>query len=69
MIDEETYQRQLRSKQGRRKIRQKGTGDDFALAVGIHIGNGRFMYRIIEGELKGQIIWEGQVEIKSKGVK
>ncbi len=69
MIDEETYQRQLRSKQGRRKIRQKGTGDDFALAVGIHIGNGRFMYRIIEGERKGQILWEGQVEIKSKGVK
>ena len=69
MIDEETYQRQLRSKQGRRKIRQKGTGDDFALAVGIHIGNGRFMYKILEGERKGQILWEGQVEIKSKGVK
>ncbi len=69
MIDEETYQRQQQAKQGRRKIRQKGSNDDFALAIGTNIGNGRFMYTFIEGKRKGQILWEEQVEIKSKGVK
>ncbi len=69
MIDEETYRRQQQAKQGRRKIRQKGTNDDFALAVGININNGRFMYTFIEGERKGQILWEEQVEIKTKEMK
>ncbi len=69
MIDEETYQRQQQAKQGRRKIRQKGSNDDFALAIGTHIGNGRFMYTFMEGEHKGQILWEEQVEFKSKGRK
>lgn len=69
MIDEETYRRQQQAKQGRRKIRQKGTNDDFALAIGTHIGNGRFMYTFIEGERKGQVLWEEQVEFKSKGAK
>lgn len=69
MIDEETYRRQQQAKQGRRKIRQKGTNDDFAFAIGVHIGNGRFMYTFIEGERKGQILWEEQVEIKTKGMK
>lgn len=68
MIDEETYRRQQQAKQGRRKIRQKGTNDDFALAVGTSIG-GRFMYTFLEGERKGQILWEEQVEIKPKGRK
>ena len=68
-IDEETYRRQQQAKQGRRKIRQKGTNDDFALAVGININNGRFMYTFIEGERKGQILWEEQVEIKTKEMK
>lgn len=56
MIDEETYKQQMRAKQGKRKIRQN------------HIGNGRFMYKFIEGERKEQILWEEQVEIKPKGV-
>lgn len=66
MIDEETYRRQQQAKQGRRKIRQKGTNDDFALAVGTNI-NGRFMYTFLEGERKGQILWEEQVEFEPKG--
>ncbi len=69
MIDEETYRRQQQAKQGRRKIRQKGTNDDFTLAVGTHINNGRFMYAFLEGERKGQILWEEQVEFKPKGIK
>ncbi len=69
MIDEETYKQQMRAKQGKRKIRQKGSNDDFALAKATHIGNGRFMYKFIEGERKEQILWEEQVEFKSKGVK
>ncbi len=68
MIDEETYRRQQQAKQGRRKIRQKGTNDDFALAVGTNIG-GRFMYTFLEGERKGEILWEEQVEFKPKGRK
>ncbi len=69
MIDEETYQRQQQAKQGRLKIRQKGSNDDFALAKATHIGNSRFMYTFIEGKRRGQILWEEQVEIKPKGVK
>lgn len=69
MIDEETYRRQQQAKQGRRKIRQKGTNDDFALALGTNIGSGRFMYTFLEGERKGQILWEEQVEFKPKGRK
>ena len=38
MIDEETYKQQMRAKQGKRKIRQKGSNDDFALAKATHIG-------------------------------
>lgn len=68
MIDEETYKRQLRAKQGKRKLRLKGSKDDFILAVGTNIG-GRFMYTFLEGERKGQILWEEQVEIKTKGRK
>lgn len=68
MIDEETYRRQQQAKQGRHKIRQKGTSDVFALAVGINI-NGRFMYTFLEGERKRRILWEEQVEFKSKGRK
>lgn len=66
MIDEETYLRQMRTKQGKRKIRQKGSNDDFTLALGINIG-GRFMYTFLEGERKGQVLWEEQVEFKPKG--
>ncbi len=67
MIDEETYKQRMRAKQGKRKIRRKGSNDDFALAIGTNINNGRFMYTFIEGERKGQILWEEQVEIKTKG--
>lgn len=66
MIDEETYRRQMQAKQGKRKIRQKGSNDDFALALGTLIGAGRFMYTFLEGERKGQILWEEQVEFKPK---
>lgn len=69
MIDEETYQRQMQAKQGKRKIRLKGSKDDFALALGTLIGSGRFMYTFLEGERKGQILWEEQVEFKPKGRK
>lgn len=69
MIDEETYRRQMQAKQGKRKIRQKGSNDDFALALGTLIGSGRFMYAFLEGERKGQILWEEQVEFKVKGRK
>lgn len=67
MIDEETYRRKMRAKQGKRKIRRMGTDDDFALAMGTNIGNGRFMYTFIDGERKGQVLWEEQVEFKPKG--
>lgn len=68
MIDEETYRRQQQAKQGRRKIRQKGSQDSFMFAVGVKVG-GRFMYTFLEGERKGQILWEEQVEFKPKGIK
>lgn len=66
MIDEKTYQRQLQAKQGKRKIRRKGTDDDFTLAMGTHIGGGRFMFTFLDGPHRGQIIWEEQVEIKKR---
>lgn len=67
MIDEETYRRQQQAKAGRRKIRRKGSGDDFALAVGTNINNGRFMYTFLEGEHKGKTLWEEDVEFNPKG--
>ena len=66
MIDEETYKQQMRAKQGKRKIRRKGSNDDFALAIGTNIG-GRFMYTFLDGDRKGEILWEEQVEFKTKG--
>ncbi len=67
MIDEETYRRQLQAKQGKRKIRKKGSNDPFELAIGINI-NGRFMYQFLEGEHRGEILWEENVEFKPKAV-
>lgn len=66
MIDEETYRRQQQAKAGRRKIRRKGSNEDFVSAVGTLIGSGRFMYTILEGEHKGKILWEEEVEFKLK---
>ncbi len=66
MIDEETYKRQLQAKQGKRKIRRKGSNEPFELALSKHIGNGRFMFVYLEGAHKGEVIWEENVEIKPK---
>lgn len=65
MIDEETYRRQQQAKQGRRKIRLKGSNEPLALAFGANI-NGRFMYTFLEGEHKGEVFWEEQVELNGR---